>query len=98
VTFQTSFPQIVSIKIMVNGYLSQTLTNIDTTVNSAAVITLPQLLSGDFNGDNVINTLDFSVMNTHWNQNFPQADINKDGLINSLDFAILKNNWNKTGT
>jgi len=97
VTFLSSDPQLVNIRIKVNGYLSQLLSNIDTTVNSASALTVPQLLAGDFNNDNVVNALDYSLMNAHWLQNFPSADINQDGLVNSLDFAILKNNWNKAG-
>ena len=97
VTFLTTDPQTVDIRIKVNRYLSQILTSIDSTVNSATVISIPQLPAGDFNNDNTINALDFSLMNSHWNQNFATADINADSLINSLDFAILKNNWNRTG-
>lgn len=97
ITFLPSDPQLVNIRIKATGFLSQTLSNIDTTVNSASALSIPQLLAGDNNNDNVINTLDYSVLNTHWNQNYPIADINQDGLINSLDFAVLKNNWNKAG-
>jgi hypothetical protein len=97
VTFQATFPQTVSIRVAVAGYLSQLLTNIDTTVNSLTPISTPQLLAGDLNSDNSINSLDYSIMNSHWLQNYSQADINKDGLVNSLDFAILKNNWGKAG-
>ncbi|MDR3642143.1 MAG: fibronectin type III domain-containing protein [Candidatus Doudnabacteria bacterium] len=97
VTFLSSDPQLVNIRIKVNGYLSQLLTNIDTTVNSSIALSVPQLQAGDFNNDNVVNSLDYSLMNNHWLQNFPTSDINTDGLINSLDFAILKNNYNKSG-
>lgn len=44
-----------------------------------------------------INSLDYSLMNSHFLQNFSSADINKDGLVNSLDYAILKNNYGKSG-
>ncbi|MDR3643036.1 MAG: fibronectin type III domain-containing protein [Candidatus Doudnabacteria bacterium] len=98
VTFLSTDPQTVNIRVRVNGYLSQLLTSIDSTVNSAAVISVPQLPAGDFNNDNTVNALDYSLMNTHWNQNYATADINADGLINSLDFAVLKNNFNKSGS
>jgi chitodextrinase len=97
VAFQSAFPQVVSVRISVSGYLSRVLTNIDTTVNTATPVATPVLYAGDFNNDGIINSLDFSSMNSHWNQNYPSTDINKDGLINSLDFAVLKNNWNKVG-
>jgi hypothetical protein len=51
---------------------------------------------GDLNLDHVVNALDYSILNSHWLQNYPTADINTDGLVNSLDFAILKSNWGKT--
>jgi len=97
ITFLSSDPQMVNIRVKATGYLSQLLSNIDTTVNSAAVISVPQLLAGDFDNNNTVNTIDNSLLNTHWNQNFPTADINKDNLINSQDYAILKNNWNRVG-
>jgi len=97
VTFQPSFPQVVSIRVSASGYLSQLLTSIDTTVNSSVVLVVPQLLAGDFNNDNTVNSLDYSLMNSHWLQSFATADVNRDGLINSLDFAVLKNNFGKSG-
>lgn len=41
---------------------------------------------GDINMDHIVNALDYSIMNTHWFQNYPPADLNSDGLVNSLDF------------
>ncbi len=97
ITFLPTDPQTVNVRVKVSGYLSQLVTTIDSTQNSAIVISIPQLAAGDFNNDNTINAVDYSLMNSHWNQNFSAADINQDGLINSLDFAVLKNNFNKTG-
>lgn len=48
---------------------------------------------GDANDDNVVNTLDFSLMNSKWLQSDPATDINKDGIVNTLDFAFLSANW-----
>lgn len=97
ISFLSTDPQNVNIRIKAANYLSALLANIDTTVNSASALSVPSLSAGDFNNDNTINTLDYSVLNSHWNANYPSADINRDGLINSLDFAVLKNNWNKSG-
>jgi chitodextrinase len=97
VNFQADFTQIVSIRVAANGYLSRLFTGVDTTSSAAPVLTAPQMVAGDFNNDNIINTLDYSLLNAHYNQNYSACDINKDGLVNSLDFAVLKNNWNKTG-
>ncbi len=97
VDFLSTYPQVINIRVKTGGYLSQLLTSIDSTLNSASVISVAPLYAGDFNNDNTINALDYSVMNSHWNQNFLSADINQDGLINSLDFAVLKNNYNRVG-
>ncbi len=53
-------------------------------------------LPGDINLDHVVNSLDYSILNSHWFQNYAPADLNGDGIVNSLDFAILKSNWGKT--
>jgi hypothetical protein len=58
-----------------------------------AVVATP--ISGDLNLDHVVNTLDFSLLNSKWNQNYPAYDLQPDGLINSLDFAIMSSNWGK---
>lgn len=48
---------------------------------------------GDLDDNNMINTLDFSIMNSKWLQNDPIADVNKDGIVNTIDFAFLSANW-----
>ena len=58
---------------------------------------LRRLLAGDLDGDNVINSLDFSNMNTKWYTNDPVADLNRDGLVNALDFSLLNKNWQRAG-
>lgn len=55
--------------------------------------TLPPTTPGDLNGDSVVNSLDWSVMNGQWGTSGPEADLNGDGLVNSLDFSILNSNW-----
>jgi len=61
------------------------------------------LISGDLNDDNVINSTDYSIAqkifgttpeSINWNEN---ADINKDKIINSIDLAIIAKNVNQTG-
>jgi hypothetical protein len=56
-----------------------------------------QLLTGDLNNDDIINSMDFSLINKYWNQANDLADLNKDGFINSLDFSVLNKNWGKSG-
>jgi hypothetical protein len=52
---------------------------------------------GDFDGDGIINTLDYSYMNSVWNTSDAKADLNKDGKVNTLDFAIMVKNWTPIG-
>ena len=56
----------------------------------------PTTLAGDLNGDRVINSIDFSIMNGAWLTNNATSDLNKDGIVNSLDFSIMNGNWLKT--
>lgn len=71
-----------------------------THLNSGDVI---NLLSGDLNDDNVINSADYSIAqkalgtkpdSADWNEN---ADLNKDGLINTFDLAIISKNIGQVG-
>ena len=61
------------------------------------------MLSGDLNEDNAINSSDYSIVkallgatskSSNWNEN---ADFNKDGIINSFDLAIVTKNLGKVG-
>lgn len=77
------------------GYLSRLQTNV--AITNGLTITTPQLFSGDLNDDNLINSIDWSVMNTNWFTADPVADINLDTLVNSIDFSFLNTNWGKNG-
>lgn len=61
------------------------------------------LLAGDLNDDNVINTADFAIVvgafgatlsSKNWNA---LADLNKDGLINTVDLGFVIKNMGKAG-
>src|SRR3989338_3752043 len=54
-------------------------------------------LKGDLNNDKIVNSLDWSIMNSRWYTNDTTADLNSDGIINSLDFSIMNGNWLKNG-
>lgn len=62
------------------------------------------MLTGDLNEDNVINSADYSIIqksygttqqSANWNEN---TDFNKDGIVNSFDLAILSKNLGQTGS
>jgi hypothetical protein len=55
-----------------------------------------QAIRGDINLDHVVNTLDWSLMNSAWFTSNSNSDLNSDGSVNSLDFAILSSNWLRT--
>lgn len=61
------------------------------------------LLSGDLNEDNVVNSADYSIAqkalgsssgSAKWNEN---ADFNKDGAVNAFDLGIIVKNMGQTG-
>lgn len=66
-------------------------------VSSNANIILPILPVGDLNGDNIINSLDWSLMSGRWFSSDANADINGDGIVNSIDWSFLSKNWFATG-
>ncbi len=88
-------PDIVNMKVIVNGFLKRVINNVN--LSSASTIAFAPLLAGDINGDNVVNSLDFSNMNTKWYQSDAIADLNKDGIVNALDFSLLNKNWQRAG-
>ena len=56
-----------------------------------------KLSAGDLNDDNIINSLDWSVMSNKWRSSDVVADINEDGIVNTLDWGFLNKNWGKEG-
>jgi hypothetical protein len=88
-------PDIVNMKVIVNGFLKRAVNNVN--LSSASTIVFAPLLAGDLDGNNVVNSLDFSVMNVKWYQSDAVADLNKDGLVNALDFSLMNKNWQKSG-
>ncbi len=65
-------------------------------VNSEPACGTSTTLVGDLNGDKIVNSLDWSIMNGKWFTNNAAADLNHDGLVNSIDFSLLNANWFKT--
>lgn len=61
------------------------------------------LLTGDLNEDNIIDSADLSIIqkasgstsaSSNWNEN---ADFNKDGIVNTFDLAIISKNMGQIG-
>lgn len=61
------------------------------------------LKGGDLNGDNVVNTLDFSILRFYWANVVAEepaavaADITGSGVVNQTDFNILQANFFQQG-
>lgn len=59
--------------------------------------------AGDANGDNIVSSLDFSLLATSFNTTDGDAnynantDFNGDGFVTSLDFSLLASNFNTSG-
>jgi hypothetical protein len=51
---------------------------------------------GDINADHIVNSIDYSILNSHWFTNDSSSDLNHDGLVNAIDYSILNANWFKT--
>jgi hypothetical protein len=56
-----------------------------------------KLPGGDITGDNVVNTLDYSVLRYHWLTNDAVANINGDTIVNLADYGLLKGNFYTIG-
>ena len=56
----------------------------------------PKPLVGDLDLNHIVNTLDWSIMNSKWFTSDATADLNKDGKVNTIDFSLMNANWGKT--
>ncbi len=80
------------------GTVSVTVTNPDgqkvTKANAYTytAVTIPTA-SGDINGDNKVNNLDFSLIVTYWNKPYPPADFNKNGKVDTADLSVVLGKW-----
>jgi hypothetical protein len=86
--------QPVLLQIRVAPFLSRLISQ-DLSVNT--VYSFSQLLTGDINQDNIINSIDYSQLNTNWFTSNAATDLNKDGLVNSIDYSYMNKNWLVTG-
>lgn len=88
-------PGIYDLLTSTSGWLKKKMLAVN--IVSNAVINLPSLPAGDLNSDNVINSLDWSLMSPKWFSSDPVADINKDNIVNTIDFSFLNKNWALVG-
>jgi len=71
----------------------------DVVISANTAIALPKLRGGDFNNDGIINSFDWSYMNSNnrWLSSDSLADLNGDGVVNTIDYSFLNKNWGKFG-
>lgn len=70
---------------------------IEKIINSDAQMTFDMFLAGDFNEDDIINSLDWSIINQYWGKENLDYDVTGDDVVNSLDWSIVNSNWGKSG-
>ena len=65
-----------------------------------ATTAITGLKGGDLNNDNVINTLDYSILRYNWMTVAPAANISGDsaGGVNTSDYTILNANFYSVGS
>jgi nitrous oxidase accessory protein NosD len=51
------------------------------------------LRGGDLNGDNIVNLVDYNILNANWFTTSATADISGDGVVNVFDYNVLNSNW-----
>ena len=66
-------------------------------LNTATTYNFPQLLVGDINQDNIINSIDYSTLNGNWFGSNATSDFNQDGIVNSIDYSFMNKHWLVSG-
>jgi hypothetical protein len=70
--------------------------NNSTIINAKLAYPTSTPILGDINLDHIVNSVDFSILNSHWFSTDPVSDLNHDGLVNAIDFSLLNSNWFRT--
>lgn len=83
------------LKVVIPNYLDKKITNVTLPIEEE--IEFGPLPAGDLSQDNVINSLDWSVMRNDWGKSNVASDINEDGIVNTIDWSFLNKNWNREG-
>jgi parallel beta-helix repeat protein len=66
-------------------------------IGTASLTATNRLPGGDLNGDNVVNTLDYSILRFYWLTANPTADIDGSGSVSTGDYSLLRGNFYTTG-
>ena len=66
-------------------------------VGSADLTGANLLPGGDLNGDNVVNTFDYSILRFYWLTADPTADIDGSAAVNVDDYNLLRGNFYTAG-
>ncbi len=62
-------------------------------------LNIAEIVTGDFNNDNIINGVDLDkILEAGFETQDSLYDINYDGVVNSIDYSLLLINQGKVGT
>jgi hypothetical protein len=64
--------------------------------NATTAAVTAQPITGDINQDHIVNSIDYSILNSKWFTTDATSDLNHDGIVNAIDFSMLNANWFKT--
>src|SRR3989338_6162455 len=56
----------------------------------------PTPIKGDINLDHIVNSIDYSILNSDWFTTNSRSDLNSDGLVNAIDYSMLNANLFRT--
>lgn len=87
----------ISAKTAWNLRSKQTATFTPEGVSTVSLTGADLLPAGDITGDNVVNTLDYSVLRYHWMTDHDVADLTGDAMVNTGDYGLLRDNFYTVG-
>src|SRR3990167_902994 len=56
----------------------------------------PTPVVGDINLDRIVNSIDYSILNSDWFTSATRSDLNRDQIVNAIDYSLLNANWLRT--
>ncbi len=95
-------PGTYDVSIEMTLYLGASKSDVVVSAGETTTLSPVRLLGGDCNDDDIVSTLDATIIgatfgsapgDANWD---PLADVNDDGKVNILDAALLGQNWNKS--